>query len=113
MGVFWYFITEMFQHFHGFFMIIFQMNVFLYTIPLTIRLRCVLEPYTPLCSSGMYICVIPLSFVLEPYIPLMWLGYVPEPYTAQFSVGALYAVIWLMYIPEPYTAQFNAVIEKC
>ncbi|KAF8787577.1 phosphatidylinositol glycan anchor biosynthesis class U protein-like [Argiope bruennichi] len=38
-GLFWYFFTEMFEHFRVFFLCIFQLNVFVYTIPLAVRLR--------------------------------------------------------------------------
>jgi phosphatidylinositol glycan class U len=39
MGVFWYFFTEMFDHFLVFFTFVFQLNTFLYSVPLTIRLK--------------------------------------------------------------------------
>lgn len=39
MGVFWYFFTEMFEHFRTFFICVFQINAFIYTLPLAIRLR--------------------------------------------------------------------------
>ncbi|XP_054711702.1 phosphatidylinositol glycan anchor biosynthesis class U protein-like [Uloborus diversus] len=38
-GLFWYFFTEMFEHFRIFFLCTFQLNVFVYTAPLAIRLR--------------------------------------------------------------------------
>ncbi|GIY79784.1 phosphatidylinositol glycan anchor biosynthesis class U protein [Caerostris darwini] len=38
-GLFWYFFTEMFEHFRIFFLCTFQLNVFIYTIPLAVRLR--------------------------------------------------------------------------
>ncbi|CAH1778134.1 unnamed protein product [Owenia fusiformis] len=38
-GVFWYFFTEMFEHFRLFFICVFQINAFLYTVPLAIRLQ--------------------------------------------------------------------------
>ncbi|XP_035210423.1 phosphatidylinositol glycan anchor biosynthesis class U protein-like [Stegodyphus dumicola] len=38
-GLFWYFFTEMFEHFRIFFLWTFQLNVFVYTAPLAIRLR--------------------------------------------------------------------------
>ncbi|XP_065838468.1 phosphatidylinositol glycan anchor biosynthesis class U protein-like isoform X1 [Oscarella lobularis] len=38
-GLFWYFFMEMFDHFYSFFVWVFQINVFLYTMPLAIRLR--------------------------------------------------------------------------
>ncbi|XP_077982983.1 GPI-anchor transamidase component PIGU-like [Glandiceps talaboti] len=39
MGLFWYFFTEMFEHFRIFFILVFQINAFIYTIPLVIKLR--------------------------------------------------------------------------
>ncbi|XP_015924448.1 phosphatidylinositol glycan anchor biosynthesis class U protein [Parasteatoda tepidariorum] len=38
-GLFWYFFTEMFEHFRIFFLWTFQLNVFIYVTPLAIRLR--------------------------------------------------------------------------
>ncbi|KAI7807369.1 phosphatidylinositol glycan anchor biosynthesis class U protein precursor [Triplophysa rosa] len=39
MGLFWYFFAEMFEHFRLFFICVFQINVFFYTIPLSIKLK--------------------------------------------------------------------------
>lgn len=39
MGLFWYFFTEMFEHFRIFYLWVFQLNAFFYCIPLTIKLR--------------------------------------------------------------------------
>lgn len=36
-GVFWYFFTEMFEHFRTFFVCVFQLNAVLYTIPLAVK----------------------------------------------------------------------------
>ncbi|XP_071785592.1 phosphatidylinositol glycan anchor biosynthesis class U protein-like [Asterias amurensis] len=38
MGLFWYFFTEMFEHFRHFFLWVYQINVFIYTAPLVIKL---------------------------------------------------------------------------
>lgn len=38
-GLFWYFFAEMFEHFRLFFLCVFQINVFFYTIPLSIKLK--------------------------------------------------------------------------
>uniref|UniRef100_A0A8C1D0P7 Phosphatidylinositol glycan anchor biosynthesis, class U n=1 Tax=Cyprinus carpio carpio TaxID=630221 RepID=A0A8C1D0P7_CYPCA len=38
-GLFWYFFAEMFEHFRLFFSCVFQINVFFYTIPLSIKLK--------------------------------------------------------------------------
>ncbi|RDD47105.1 Phosphatidylinositol glycan anchor biosynthesis class U protein [Trichoplax sp. H2] len=39
LGLFWYFFTEMFDHFKLFFLFVFQINAFFYLVPLTFRLR--------------------------------------------------------------------------
>uniref|UniRef100_A0A2C9L8E4 Uncharacterized protein n=1 Tax=Biomphalaria glabrata TaxID=6526 RepID=A0A2C9L8E4_BIOGL len=36
-GVFWYFFTEMFDHFRTFFVCVFQLNAVIYTVPLTVK----------------------------------------------------------------------------
>uniref|UniRef100_A0A4W4DNQ9 Phosphatidylinositol glycan anchor biosynthesis, class U n=1 Tax=Electrophorus electricus TaxID=8005 RepID=A0A4W4DNQ9_ELEEL len=38
-GLFWYFFAEMFEHFRFFFICVFQINVFFYTIPLSVKLK--------------------------------------------------------------------------
>ncbi|XP_046329560.1 phosphatidylinositol glycan anchor biosynthesis class U protein-like [Haliotis rufescens] len=38
-GVFWYFFTEMFEHFRNFFICVFQINAVVYTVPLAVKLR--------------------------------------------------------------------------
>ncbi|KAE8576582.1 hypothetical protein XENTR_v10004250 [Xenopus tropicalis] len=38
-GLFWYFFAEMFEHFSLFFVCVFQINVFFYIVPLTIKLK--------------------------------------------------------------------------
>lgn len=38
-GLFWYFFAEMFEHFSLFFVFVFQINAFFYTIPLSIKLK--------------------------------------------------------------------------
>ena len=39
MGLFWYFFTEMFEHFRAFFVSTFQINCFIYVYPLAARLK--------------------------------------------------------------------------
>lgn len=56
MGLFWYFFTEMFEHFRVFFVCTFQINCFIYVIPLAAKLRnqvrqfhyqtCIVEVFT-------------------------------------------------------------------
>lgn len=49
LGLFWYFFTETFEHFRVFFLCVFQINAFIYVLPLTIRFRCVI-PDCPVCD---------------------------------------------------------------
>uniref|UniRef100_A0A8C8BV95 Phosphatidylinositol glycan anchor biosynthesis class U protein n=1 Tax=Oncorhynchus tshawytscha TaxID=74940 RepID=A0A8C8BV95_ONCTS len=63
-GLFWYFFAEMFEHFRLFFICVFQINVFFYTIPLSIKLN--LEKYI----SGVGCVVGLLRLVPRPLAPL-------------------------------------------
>lgn len=38
-GLFWYFFTEAFEHFRIFFLCVFQINAFIYVLPLSVRFR--------------------------------------------------------------------------
>lgn len=72
LGLFWYFFTEMFDHFRIFFTYVFQLNAFIYAIPLTIRLRndpiiniilqigllSVLKSYPNVGETGCYIAIL-------------------------------------------------------
>lgn len=72
-GIFWYFFTEMFEHFRLFFLFTFQMNSFMYAIPLAVTLRrnpCVLllvqlillsllKPYPSVSDLSLYLSMIP------------------------------------------------------
>ena len=74
LGLFWYFFTEMFDHFRLFFTYVFQMNTLIYAIPLTIRLRnqpivniivqigllSVLKSYPNVGETGYYLSFLPI-----------------------------------------------------
>lgn len=78
LGLFWYFFTEMFDHFRTFFTYVFQMNAFIYAIPLTIRLRndpiinlilqigflSVLKSYPNVGETGFYLAFLPVTAYL-------------------------------------------------
>ena len=80
LGLFWYFLTEMFDHFLIFFTIVFQMNAFIYAIPLTIRLKddpivnifvqvgllAVLKSYPSVGDTSLYISMLPMLSYLFP-----------------------------------------------
>lgn len=78
LGLFWYFFTEMFDHFRLFFTYVFQMNTLIYAIPLTIRLRnqpivniivqigllSVLKSYPNVGETGYYLSFLPIFVYL-------------------------------------------------
>ena len=73
-GVFWYLFTEMFEHYRFFFICVFQINVFIYTIPLAIRLRehpmflmyilitimAVFKSYPSYADAALYLAMLPM-----------------------------------------------------
>lgn len=80
LGLFWYFFTEMFDHFIVFFTVVFQFNAFIYSIPLTLRLRndpvvniliqlglqAVFKSYPNVGETGLYISLLPALAYLFP-----------------------------------------------
>jgi len=44
LGLFWYFFIEMFDQFRSFFLVVFQIHVFIFAIPISIKLRYCLSP---------------------------------------------------------------------
>ncbi|XP_071958586.1 phosphatidylinositol glycan anchor biosynthesis class U protein-like [Antedon mediterranea] len=73
-GLFWYFMLEMFEHFRLFFIWVFQINAFIYTIPLSIKFRdhpvfvmliqliliSVFKSYPAIGDTVVYLALIPL-----------------------------------------------------
>ncbi|XP_068699893.1 phosphatidylinositol glycan anchor biosynthesis class U protein-like [Montipora foliosa] len=82
MGLFWYFFTEMFDHFRNFFLWVFQLNAFIYCIPLTIKLRknptllacmmssvmAVMKSYPALGDSALSFALLALWVHVFPYL---------------------------------------------
>ena len=80
LGLFWYFFTEMFDHFRTFFTFVFQINAFIYAIPMTIRLRhdpvvdlllqvsflTILKSYPNVGETGFYLSLLPVLAFLFP-----------------------------------------------
>ncbi|XP_071176778.1 phosphatidylinositol glycan anchor biosynthesis class U protein-like [Mytilus edulis] len=74
MGVFWYFFTEMFEHFRMFFICVFQINVVIYTVPLSVKLKehpvflmyilvsliCIFKSYPSYSDVGLMLSLLPL-----------------------------------------------------
>ncbi|XP_071538949.1 phosphatidylinositol glycan anchor biosynthesis class U protein [Panulirus ornatus] len=81
-GLFWYFFTEMFEHFRLFFLATFQINAFVYVLPLSIRLRhdpvllaaaliaftAVFRSYPALGDVGLYMALLPMWKHLYPFM---------------------------------------------
>lgn len=73
-GVFWYFFTEVFNHFHTFFLAVFQLNVLIFSLPLTIKLKsrpiflmfhlcyiiATFKSYPSVADAGFCLCFLPL-----------------------------------------------------
>ena len=81
-GLFWYFFTEMFDHFHLFFTCVFQLNPFVYVLPLAMRFRdnvpllsftlvaiaAIFKSYPSIGDVGFYLALLPLWNHLVPCI---------------------------------------------
>eukprot|EP00095_Tigriopus_kingsejongensis_P005346 snap_masked-scaffold34_size539781-processed-gene-0.0 protein:Tk05346 transcript:snap_masked-scaffold34_size539781-processed-gene-0.0-mRNA-1 annotation:"phosphatidylinositol glycan anchor biosynthesis class u protein" len=81
MGLFWYFFTEMFEHFRLFFVGTFQLNTFIYVLPLAIKLRkdpfllaftllgltAIFKSYPSYGDVGFYLALVPILSHLIPY----------------------------------------------
>ncbi|CAL4063898.1 unnamed protein product, partial [Meganyctiphanes norvegica] len=81
-GLFWYFFTEMFEHFRLFFLATFQINAFVYVLPLSIRLRddpmllgtallaftAIFRSYPSLGDVGLYLALLPCWKHLYPFM---------------------------------------------
>uniref|UniRef100_A0A2P2I1J7 Phosphatidylinositol glycan anchor biosynthesis class U protein-like n=1 Tax=Hirondellea gigas TaxID=1518452 RepID=A0A2P2I1J7_9CRUS len=81
-GLFWYFFTEMFEHFRLFFLAVFQLNALVYVAPLCVRLRgdpvllstallalsAVFRSYPSLGDVGFYLALLPTCRHLYPFL---------------------------------------------
>ena len=82
MGIFWYFFTEMFDHFRVFFVWTFQLNLLLYVAPLSIKfpsyplllsttmigLIAVFKSYPSTGDVGFFLSLLPLFSHLLPFM---------------------------------------------
>lgn len=80
-GLFWYFFTEMFDHFHLFFTYVFQLNPFIYVIPLALRfdnnipllsftlcaIMAIFKSYPSIGDVGFYLALLPVWNHLVPF----------------------------------------------
>ena len=79
-GLFWYFFTEMFDHFYLFFTYVFQLNPFIYVIPLALRfednipllsftlctIMAIFKSYPSIGDVGFYLSLLPIWNHLVP-----------------------------------------------
>ncbi|KAG8007194.1 DNA replication licensing factor mcm2 [Nibea albiflora] len=89
-GLFWYFFAEMFEHFRLFFLCVFQINVFFYTIPLSIKLN-----RTPPWETLLSTCPSFLSGVTYTDVILRNIFLVS---CVLLACSALFPVLWHLWI---------------
>lgn len=114
MGLFWYFFLEMFDHFRTFFLWVFQINVFIYFIPLTIIFRkqsfllfyillsliTLLKSYSNMADLALPLSMLPLWGYVYKYLRNVLF------ITALFIVSSVLApVMWYLWI---YAGSGNA-----
>jgi phosphatidylinositol glycan class U len=114
LGLWWYFFTELFSHFRPFFLFVFHYNLFIYTLPLTLRLQnhpelilwvllasiATFKPYPVLGDIALHLAILPLlSHKLRAmrYTFVVACGFV--------YVSILIPILWRMWI---YTGTGNA-----
>uniref|UniRef100_A0A3Q3WT01 Uncharacterized protein n=1 Tax=Mola mola TaxID=94237 RepID=A0A3Q3WT01_MOLML len=106
-GLFWYFFAEMFEHFRLFFLCVFQINVFFYTIPLSIKLKehpvflmfmqlaviSIFKSYPTVGDIALYLAFIPVWSHLHRFLRNIFLV------TCVLVVcSALFPVLWHLWI---------------
>ncbi|KAF8348259.1 GPI transamidase subunit PIG-U [Amanita rubescens] len=81
-GLWWYFFTEMFDHFRPFFLMVFSVHVFIYVLPFCIKFQydplyatfCLVgilglfKPYPTLADFGLFISMITIFPEVYPYL---------------------------------------------
>jgi len=106
-GLFWYFFTEMFQHFEALFIATFQINAFIYAIPLTLRFRdrpvlvmfsllilmVTFKSYPGVADAGLYLALLPLWWPLAAHARY---GFLVTCFYAATAVLA--PVMWTLWI---------------
>lgn len=106
-GLFWYFFTEMFDHFRLFFLWVFQLNLAVYLVPLAICLRgdpvllfneflmlmAVFKPYPSVSDAGLYVALLPMWRHLYRFVRH---GFVVG--CAVLCCSVLAPVMWLLWI---------------
>jgi len=107
MGLFWYFFTEMFEHFRVFFVCTFQINCFVFVIPLGAKLQhqpflliislmaitAVFKSYPTYGDVGLYMSLLPTMSYLSPYMKQSFL--VANSFIATTILGPVLYQLWI------------------
>ena len=106
-GLFWYFFTEMFEHFRLFFVWTFQLNCFIYVMPLSIQFRrhpfllawtlialtAIFKSYPSYGDVGLYLALLPILAHLFPYMKQMFI--VGNMFLAATVLGPVLYQMWI------------------
>ena len=106
-GLFWYFFTEMFEHFRLFFVWTFQLNCFVYVLPLTIKLKkqpfllawtllaltTIFKSYPCYGDVGLYLAILPILSYLFPYMKQMF--FAANMFVAATVLGPIMYQMWI------------------
>jgi len=107
-GLFWYFFTEMFEHFRLFFVWTFQLNCFIYVLPLTVKLHrrqplllawtlvaltAVFKSYPCYGDVGLYLALLPVLGHLFPYMKQTFIA--GNMFVAATVLGPMMHQMWI------------------
>ncbi|XP_019716138.1 phosphatidylinositol glycan anchor biosynthesis class U protein [Hippocampus comes] len=106
-GLFWYFFAEMFEHFRLFFLCVFQINVFVYTVPLAIKLKehpvflifmqlaiiSIFKSYPTVGDIALYMAFLPVWSHLARFLRNVFLVS-----CVLLMCSALFPVLWHLWI---------------
>ncbi|XP_031697706.1 phosphatidylinositol glycan anchor biosynthesis class U protein, partial [Anarrhichthys ocellatus] len=106
-GLFWYFFAEMFEHFRLFFLCVFQINVFFYTVPLSIKLKdhpvflifmqlaviSIFKSYPTVGDISLYMAFLPVWSHLHRFLRNIFLVS-----CVLLACSALFPVLWHLWI---------------
>ncbi|XP_029632299.1 phosphatidylinositol glycan anchor biosynthesis class U protein [Salmo trutta] len=106
-GLFWYFFAEMFEYFRLFFICVFQINVFFYTIPLSIKLKehpvflifmqiaiiSIFKSYPTVGDITLYMAFLPVWNHLYRFLRNIF-----QVLVVLLACSALFPVLWHLWI---------------
>uniref|UniRef100_A0A8C6L3I0 Phosphatidylinositol glycan anchor biosynthesis, class U n=1 Tax=Nothobranchius furzeri TaxID=105023 RepID=A0A8C6L3I0_NOTFU len=106
-GLFWYFFAEMFEHFRLFFLCVFQINVFFYTVPLSIKLKdhpvflmfmqlaviSIFKSYPTVGDIALYMALLPVWSHLHRFLRNIFLVS-----CVLLACSVLFPVLWHLWI---------------